>query len=63
MAKRPDDTLYDGIAAGGFILDKSPLMPGFGDMLEPEQIRALVLHIRTLCECEQPAWAREGDGG
>lgn len=60
MSKRPDDTLYDGIAAGGFILDKSPLMPAFGELLEPPQIRALVSHIRSLCACEQPVWAREG---
>jgi mono/diheme cytochrome c family protein len=60
MSKRPDDTLYDGIAAGGYVLDKSPLMPAFGDLLEPEQIQALVAHIRTLCGCAQPAWAGAG---
>ena len=60
MSERPDDTLYDGIAAGGFVLDKSPLMPPFADLLEPAQIRALVAHIRTLCGCEQPAWAGPG---
>ena len=60
MSQRPDDTLYDGIAAGGFVLDKSPLMPAFADLLSREQIRALVAHIRTLCACEQPAWARSG---
>ena len=57
MAQRPDDTLFDGIYAGGFVLDKSPLMPAFGDLLDPGQIRALVGHIRSLCECRQPAWA------
>jgi mono/diheme cytochrome c family protein len=60
MGARPDDTLYDGIAAGGFVLDRSPLMPAFGELLTPEQIRALVAHIRTLCACEQPAWAGAG---
>ena len=60
MSVRPDDTLYDGIAAGGFVLDKSPLMPAFVDLLSRDQIRALVAHIRTLCACEQPAWARSG---
>lgn len=58
MANRPDDTLFDGISAGGFVLDKSARMPAFGQMLEPEQIRALVAHIRVLCDCEQPVWAR-----
>ena len=61
MSARPDDTLYDGIAAGGFVLDRSPLMPAFGGLLDRDQIRALVAHIRTLCACEQPAWA--GSGG
>lgn len=61
MAERPDDTLYDAIAAGGWVLDKSTRMPAFSEMLSPTQIRALVAHIRTLCDCVQPAWA--GDGG
>jgi mono/diheme cytochrome c family protein len=60
MTKRPDDSLYDAIFAGGFVLDRSPRMPGFGSLLDPEQIRALVARIRTLCDCEQPVWARGG---
>lgn len=61
MARRPDDTLYDAVAAGGYVLDKSTRMPAFGEMLSPPQIRALIGHIRVLCDCAQPAWA--GDGG
>lgn len=57
MGLRPDDTLFDAIYAGGFVLDKSARMPAFGRLLDTEQIRALVAHIRTLCACEQPAWA------
>ena len=60
MSERPDDTLFDGIAAGGYVLDRSARMPGFGRLLTPAQIRALVSHIRVLCGCEQPAWARGG---
>ena len=60
MALRADDTLYDAISGGGYVLDRSPLMPAFGQMLTPAQIRALVAHIRTLCACEEPAWARGG---
>lgn len=60
MSKRPDDTLYDGIAAGGWVLDRSNRMPAFGELLEPEQIRALVRHIRSLCACEGPGWSRGG---
>lgn len=57
MAARTDDTLYDGIAGGGYVLDRSARMPAFGDLLSDAQIRALVAHIRTLCACTQPAWA------
>jgi len=60
MGLRADDTLYDAIAGGGYVLDRSPLMPAFGQMLTPPQIRALVAHIRTLCACEEPAWAPGG---
>jgi mono/diheme cytochrome c family protein len=58
MSERADDTLYDGIAGGGFVLDKSNLMPAFAELLEPTQIRALVAHIRTLCGCAGPPWSR-----
>lgn len=57
MGARPDDTLFDAVYAGGFVLDKSPRMPAFGRLLSTDQIRAVVAHIRTLCACEQPAWA------
>lgn len=60
MSTRPDDTLYDGIAGGAWVLDGSPRMPAFADLLTPEQIRALVAHIRTLCACEGPEWSRGG---
>lgn len=57
MATRPDDTLFDGIYAGGYILGKSHRMPAFGDLLTADEIRSLVGYIRQLCHCEQPAWA------
>jgi hypothetical protein len=59
MSTRPDDTLFDGIYAGGYILGKSPFMPAFGQSLAPNEIRDLVGHIRTLCQCRQPAWAAD----
>ena len=61
MSLRPDDTLYDGIASGGWVLDRSPRMPAFGGALSPERIRSLVAHIRELCDCEGPSWS--GTGG
>ena len=63
MSLRPDDTLYDGIHAGGWILGKSQRMPAFGASLSPQEIRSLVLYIRQLCDCEGPAWSRDGRRG
>jgi hypothetical protein len=57
MSLRPDDTLYDGIAAGGWVLDRSHRMPAFGEALAPETIRGLVDYIRVLCDCQGPRWA------
>jgi mono/diheme cytochrome c family protein len=62
MAVRPDDVLYDAIAAGGRYLDRSPEMPGFGGVLDASSIGGLVAHIRTLCSCEGDAWSRDGTG-
>jgi mono/diheme cytochrome c family protein len=54
----PDDTLFDGIHAGGAILNKSHLMPAWGRTLNPTQIKTLVQHIRNLCQCNGPPWSR-----
>jgi len=58
MAARPDDSLFDTIAAGGAVMNRSPRMPAFGATLTSAEIRALVRHIRSLCGCEGPAWSR-----
>lgn len=58
MSARPDDSLFDTIAAGGAVMNRSPRMPSFGTTLNPAEIRALVRHIRSLCRCEGPAWSR-----
>lgn len=58
MSMRPDDSLYDTIASGGAVMNRSPRMPAFGATLTPAEIRALVRHIRGLCRCEGPAWSR-----
>ena len=60
MSLRPDDTLYDGIHAGGRILGKSHRMPAFGASLDHAAKRSLVAYIRTLCRCAGPAWSRDG---
>ena len=63
MSLHTDDTLYDGIHGGGWILGKSHRMPGFGASLDDAQKRALVAHIRTLCRCLGPPWSRDGRRG
>ena len=60
MAQRPDDTLFDGIFAGGYILNKSNRMPAWGETLSREQIWALVGYLRKLCRCRGPEWAGRG---
>ncbi len=60
MSLRPDDTLFDAIAAGGYILGKSNRMPAFGQTLSNAEMRGLVRYIRELCRCEGPAWSRDG---
>ena len=62
MAVRPDDSLYDTIAGGGAIMNRSPRMPAYGTTLSPAQIRALVRHIRSLCRCTGPSWSTDGHG-
>ena len=59
MSTRPDDTLYDGVHAGGYILNKHHFMPPWGQTLSHEEIRQLVAYMRKLCQCEGPAWARD----
>ena len=58
MSLRSDDALYDTIAAGGAVMNRSARMPAFGGSLQPAQIRALVAHVRRLCACDGPPWSR-----
>ncbi len=60
IAQRGDDALYDTIHGGGAIMNRSARMPAFGATLSPQEIRALVRYIRTLCRCEGPSWSRGG---
>ena len=60
MSKRSDDALFDTIAGGGAIMNRSPRMPAFGGTLSSAEIRLLVKHIRTLCGCSGPAWSADG---
>jgi len=60
MSARPDDVLFDTIAGGGAIMNRSPRMPAYGTTLTSAQIRALVGHIRSLCQCAGPTWSSDG---
>ncbi|MFN8573467.1 MAG: c-type cytochrome [Gemmatimonadaceae bacterium] len=60
MSLRSDDALYDTIAGGGLIMNRSARMPAFGATLSDAQIRTLVAYIRSLCGCQGPAWSRDG---
>lgn len=59
LATRPDDVLFDGIYAGGYILNKSHFMPAWGETLSNEQMLGLVAYMRELCACEEPGWAAD----
>lgn len=58
MSRRPDYVLFDGVWAGGRVLDRSHRMPPFGGSLTREQAWSLVDHIRELCDCRGPEWGR-----
>ncbi|MCB0493634.1 MAG: c-type cytochrome [Cyclobacteriaceae bacterium] len=59
MAKKPDDTLFDGVYAGGYILNKSHLMPAWGNALSKNEIQGLVSYMRSLCNCSPPKWSTD----
>ncbi len=62
MSARPDDSLYDAVASGGAIMNKSHFMPPWGGTLMPGEIKDLVAYMRTLCRCQEPVWASDGEG-
>jgi len=59
MSSRPDDTLFDGVFAGGFVLNKSHLMPPWGNSLSVDEINGLVKYMRGLCNCSPPKWSTD----
>lgn len=52
MSARSDDTLFKVIKEGGPSIDKSILMPPWGDTFSDEEIKDLVQHLRVLCKCK-----------
>lgn len=52
MSTRSDDTLFKVIKEGGLSIDKSVLMPPWGNILSDDEIRDMVQYLRTLCKCK-----------
>lgn len=50
MSKISDAELFKAIKEGGQAVGKSSAMPPWGGSLKDEQIRALVLHVRSLAK-------------
>jgi mono/diheme cytochrome c family protein len=51
MAKLTDDELRLAIAKGGDAVQKSELMPPWGEVLTAKEIDELVTYLRKLCKC------------
>jgi cytochrome c oxidase cbb3-type subunit 3 len=51
MAARSDEDIYKVIKDGGVAINKSVLMPPWGDVFSDEEIRGLVAHLREMCQC------------
>lgn len=52
MAKLSDEDLRLVIEEGGGAVNKSDLMPPWGDTLSQQAIAELVLYLRALCQCQ-----------
>lgn len=52
MSARSDDLIFKAIKEGGAAIDKSVLMPPWGDTFSDDEIRDLVQHLRKLCKCQ-----------
>jgi len=52
MATRTDQDLFNVIKGGGPALNKSALMPAWGDIFSDAEIKDLVKHLRKLCRCK-----------
>jgi len=54
MAKRSDSLLFKAIKEGGLSVNRSALMPPWGDTFTDDEINDLVKYLRKLCKCK---WA------
>ncbi len=51
MTDIPDDELLHAIQDGGLAVNKSVLMPAWGNVLSPEEIKEMVAYLRHVCNC------------
>lgn len=51
MGDIPDDELLHAIRDGGLAVNKSVLMPNWGDVLSEADIKELVAYLRHVCNC------------
>jgi len=51
MGGRSDADLFKVIREGGLAIDKSVLMPPWGNSLSDDEIHELVRYLRKLCQC------------
>lgn len=61
MGARTDEELFRAIEGGGAAVGKSVLMPPWGAVLDPEEIRTLVAHLRELSGTVETAGGRLAD--
>ncbi|MEO6976003.1 MAG: cytochrome c [Gallionella sp.] len=52
MSTRSDESLFKVIKEGGLSINKSVLMPPWGDTLSDDEIHDMALYLRTLCKCK-----------
>jgi mono/diheme cytochrome c family protein len=51
MGDTSDDELTKAITEGGLAVNKSVLMPTWGQVLSEDQIKGLVKYLRQVCKC------------
>ncbi|TBR14454.1 MAG: cytochrome c [Rugosibacter sp.] len=51
MGDIPDDELHKAIKEGGLAVNKSVLMPAWGNVLTDEEIQEMVAYLRHVCQC------------
>ena len=51
MSARSDADLFKAIKEGGQAIEKSVLMPPWGEVLNDDEIKMLVAYLRELCQC------------